>query len=295
MPSVYFRSVFNDIVGEQKYIQRKLYLAFRESVTLPMVVSTRVSIHAFTEILHNKGGMNFLSEVGCVRRVGFWRKLMTSLIVIPRDPLLGTLYNGYVNDNGMSVDHFNRIASKYDLWKKRNRFYYESLKAILSGLVREKEATVLDFGCGTGDLLHHLAVEEGVGYDPSSEMITLCKTKYPQYEWSNSIPNRQFDYVFSVDVIEHVPDLRGYFSEIRRTMNSDSLAFIIFANPSWEFILLALEKLNLKMPEGPHERYNRSSIRRTIHSCEMKIIRTENYLPRISKVGLIEVWHLKTA
>ncbi len=103
----------------------------------------------------------------------------------------------------METDHFDSIAEKYDYWKNRNSRYYNKLKRILTQKISSK-GNALDFGCGTGDLLANLNLKDGIGYDPSAEMIKICTKKYPNLEWTNHIPSKKFAAVYSVDVIEHV-------------------------------------------------------------------------------------------
>jgi ubiquinone/menaquinone biosynthesis C-methylase UbiE len=192
----------------------------------------------------------------------------------------------------MAITHFDEIARSYDYWKKRNHKYYQQLKSILS-IYMKPNKSVLDFGCGTGDLIQHISPKNGVGYDPSSEMIRICKMKYPRGQWTNQLPKEnEFDYVYSADVIEHVPSLAVYLLEIKQLMHHGSKTFLIFANPWWEPLLLILEKLKMKMPEGSHYRYPHSTIKYSINQVGMKIDEIQYFYPKIPKLGLIEVWQL---
>ena len=78
-------------------------------------------------------------------------------------------------------EHFNQIAGDYDGWKKKNWYYYKSLKDLYHNLIPEG-TSVLEAGCGTGEILVFLKPSRGVGFDISEKMIALGKEKYKDYK-----------------------------------------------------------------------------------------------------------------
>ena len=64
----------------------------------------------------------------------------------------------------------DRIAPDRDKWIERNAFYYEQDRDYMRFLIPEGQS-VLDLGCGTGDLLASLKPSRGVGVDFSARMI----------------------------------------------------------------------------------------------------------------------------
>src|SRR3989304_3469301 len=126
--------------------------------------------------------------------------------------------------------HFDKIAPQYDDYKRKNAFYYSSIKRALKKIIPEGKR-ILDFGCGTGEILASLKPSMGVGYDISSKMIELARKKHAKNRFSrfttsfNQI-SENFDYILMVDVIEHLVNPQNKLKEV----------------------------LKLKMPEGPHNR-----------------------------------------
>jgi ubiquinone/menaquinone biosynthesis C-methylase UbiE len=195
----------------------------------------------------------------------------------------------------MNKTYFDSIAKEYDWWKSRNKRYYDKLKTILHGRILSS-SSVIDFGCGTGDLLAYLNPDDGIGYDPSSEMIRIARSKYPSLNWSDCIPSRQFDVVYSVDVIQAVTDLDAYIIGMKRCLRFGGILLLIFANPIYEPLLLLMEKVRLKMPEGPHYRFPNRTVKNHLLKNGLKPIQLEYQYPRLKKIGLIEVWtisHIK--
>jgi len=192
----------------------------------------------------------------------------------------------------MTNSYFDSVANEYDYWKNKNKWYYNKIKAILASKI-PINSSILDFGCGTGDLLAYLNPEDGFGYDPSSKMIRRARSKYPSLNWSDRIPSTRYEIVYSVDVIEHVNDLDTYLLEMKSCLSLSGTLFLIFVNPYWEPLLLILEKLKLKMPEGPHHRFLNRTIKKYLKKNGLKLIQLEYHMPKLKKIGLIEVWTIQ--
>lgn len=187
------------------------------------------------------------------------------------------------------VEHFNSIAKDYDVYKKRNLFfYYSTLKNSIKKIVPEG-SSVLDYGCGTGEILDFLSPKVGVGYDPSVEMIKIASKKYKQslakYEFGKRLKfvnstqkiRGNFDYIILTDVIEHIADPTAEFKRIYALMNKNTKFVVSFVDNTWDFIPQILEKLKLKMPEGPHKRVSIKEIIEITKKTGFSIIRKPNY------------------
>ena len=117
------------------------------------------------------------------------------------------------------------------------------LTEILDGLDRAwlQRSHVLEVGCGPGRLLAHMAplVSAAWGVDISGEMITLARDRLRP--WPNvtvakndgrtlaAFPDGAFDYVYSVNVVQHIPDrgwIESYMGEIHRVLRAGGLATI---------------------------------------------------------------------
>ena len=191
--------------------------------------------------------------------------------------------------------HFDKVAKNYDFYKKKNAFYYENLKKLLGGLIPQK-STVLEIGCGTGELLASLNPKVGYGFDISDKMIELAKSKYKtkknlhfSTDLSPFLNHKSiiFNHVFMSDVIEHLEDPEKTFRDIAGLMGPETIFVNTMANPLWEPFLMIAEKLGLKMPEGPHRRITNYELRIMIETAGMKIIKHDYKLLVPIKIPLI--------
>lgn len=198
------------------------------------------------------------------------------------------------------AEHFNLIAKDYDYWKKKNWYYYSHLKKTLKDLIPDR-VNVLDVGCGTGDILADLKPYYGLGIDISSEMIKIAQLKYKEKtnvefltgtieELVDYISLKNFDYIFMADVIEHLEDLPSTIENINKVAKPSTKIIISMANPLWQPILLILEKLKLKMPEGPHQRISIKKIENIFLKNNLGIIQKDYrlilpcYIPIVSNI-----------
>jgi SAM-dependent methyltransferase len=100
---------------------------------------------------------------------------------------------------------------------------------------------VLDWGCGSGfnlPLLRDFGAVELLGFDLSPEAIALARESYPGLAFNVAdacdptlaIRPGYWDRILSCEVLEHVPDMPNFLSNIRRHLSPDGVAFITTPN-----------------------------------------------------------------
>ena len=175
---------------------------------------------------------------------------------------------------GSTQDHFDRVAADYDRWKEKAHYYYGFVKQALAEVV-PPGSRVCEMGCGTGDLLASLEPVDGLGTDLSPEMIARARVKHPGLRFEvhdlmrEPLPER-FDYIVSVDVAEHVPDLNRAMKTMAAMLEEGGTLVLITPNPSWRWILEIAERLKLKMPEGSHEWRTREDLVRAARDAGLE-------------------------
>ena len=168
-------------------------------------------------------------------------------------------------DAGLVEKHFDSLADSYDKIKKeKNKYYYQSLIRAVSEVVPPGKK-VLDIGTGTGEILNALSPCQGSGVDLSAGMIQKAREKFPQLRFfSGSYENlalgNSFDFILLVDVIEHLQSPEKLFSNLKKFCRPETRIVLTMANPAWEPFLHLLEKLKLKMAEGPHRRISEKKL-----------------------------------
>jgi len=176
-------------------------------------------------------------------------------------------------------DHFAGLARDYDEFKRRNSGYYTHLKRLYrQDFGIQPGARVLEIGCGTGEVLASLNPSFGVGIDLVPEMVQIAQQKFsarPELAFvvgeAECLPVRgRFDWIIAPDVLEHLHDLDVALNEMGRIAVPGTRVILSWANPLWEPALHLLERLRLKMPEGPHNWHSPAKVIRQMRDIGLE-------------------------
>jgi len=147
-------------------------------------------------------------------------------------------------------------AAERDRWRARNRAYYAAIERLARFVVPEG-ASVLEIGCGTGDLLAALKPRQGVGVDISPRMIDVARGKHPGLEFvvddaealdAPELAGRTFDYVVVADVVGMLHDVWKCLRALRRVCHPRTRVLVSYYNFVWEPLLRLGERVGRKMP-----------------------------------------------
>ena len=83
-------------------------------------------------------------------------------------------------------EYFNDSAKVRQKWYKRNYYYNKLLIKYFSFLVKPG-SSVLEIGCGLGDLLNGVKPRYAVGIDISEEMIKIAGRKFPNINFIKNV------------------------------------------------------------------------------------------------------------
>ena len=183
---------------------------------------------------------------------------------------------------------FDEMASGRDRWKQKNSYYYSELERICSRLIPPRKS-VIEIGCGTGDLLSGLRPERGLGIDLSKGMIDVAKGKYPAIEFKQGDAealevDEKFDYVVISDLIGFLSDMQQAFLELHKVCRPDTSIIITQYNYLWEPILKLGEKIGLKMPQQHQNWLAFPDIKNLLHLAGFEVVRQEFHLLLPKKV-----------
>ncbi|NES04270.1 MAG: class I SAM-dependent methyltransferase [Okeania sp. SIO2F4] len=168
------------------------------------------------------------------------------------------------NNTSIKQTFFDRWAPSYD-WLFPSVVYQAIHKRLLEYVNLPTSANVLDLGCGTGKLIHRLAINfpnlQGTGLDLSPEMISQANSRncYPQrltFLLGNAeempFGEEQFDAVFNTISFLHYPHPQQVFNEVSRVLRPGGYFYLVDSYFKWqdEFQYLSISPggLNLYSP-----------------------------------------------
>lgn len=172
-----------------------------------------------------------------------------------------------------AIAHLKEVAAFYDNapfplnWASRD--YREAL-AHYYNLLIPSDASVLEIGCGAGDLLAILKVRSRAGVDLSSKQLERARKRLPDAKFllqSGEELNldEQFDYIIISDTINFAADVQAMFSRLHRVSHAKTRLILNFHNTLWRPLLSAATWIRLKGTQ-PHSNWLASSDVRTFLS-----------------------------
>ena len=152
-----------------------------------------------------------------------------------------------------NLSFFEGVAHERDKWKSKNKYYWKDLENF-SRFVVPEGASILEIGCGTGDMLASLKGSRKVGIDFSKNMIEIAKNKHKNIEFlvmeaENINLKETFDYIIISNTIGYLDDIQRVFTEVRKVCHSSSKVVVTYYNFLWEPLLKFAEILNLRMKQ----------------------------------------------
>lgn len=169
----------------------------------------------------------------------------------------------------MNFETFKLEASEYQqsrktFWKRNaggasgswSRYYRDRLHITYRNLVPEG-ATVLEVGCGRGDLLAALKPSCGVGIDFCDEVLEMARVAHPQFDFVLSdahnlaLDNRTFDYIILSELVNDLWDVQSVLSGLQPYCASHTRLIFNFYSHLWDIPLRMARLLGIATPLLP--------------------------------------------
>lgn len=198
----------------------------------------------------------------------------------------------------MAMIDFRKKAEEKNYWRKKNKFYYDSLENLLKNLIPEN-SSVLEVGCADGDSLKSIGNEIKAGFDYNPFHIQNAKQKYPTikfacidiegedfYERAKEIEGK-FDFIILCDLIGTLDDIQNVFERVKNFCHSRTKIIVTYRNYFWNPILKLGEMLGLKMKEGEQNWLYIHEIKNLLYLAGFDVVRTGGILLMPLKIPLI--------
>lgn len=149
------------------------------------------------------------------------------------------------------VSYFDSVAPERLKWRKKGYYYHRGFEQYISQMIHPG-ASVLEIGCGTGELLSTIKAQVKVGIDISPNMIALAKQRHPEIEFHvgdmEKLPLQQkFDYVLLVNTIGYLDDIQQGLEQLKKVCSPKTRVIIVYFNYLWEPVLNIAARLGLRM------------------------------------------------
>ena len=185
-----------------------------------------------------------------------------------------------VPKNNPTKEYFDLSAEDRLKWKKKNKYYYILLKKYFRYFI-PKNKSVLELGCGTGEILASVNPSYGMGIDFSGKMIEIAKNQFPELDFylqdaENLNTDYKFDYIIISDLLNSLNDIQKVLNKLNNVSNNKTRIIISNYNYLWEPILKLGEKIGLKARQPLMNWLSTKDIENILKLEGFEIIKTEN-------------------
>lgn len=154
--------------------------------------------------------------------------------------------------------YFNQQAPKRAKGSGLNAYYWRDIYQYVDYFIDE-ESSVLEIGCGTGELLHNLKAKKKTGIDFSEGMIQEAQTKHPDIQFITGEAEHlddsvKYDVIILSNLVGYLHDVQAVFTELNKVCHERSKIIVNYYSKLWEPALSVAEKLGLKTP-GPQQNW----------------------------------------
>ena len=175
------------------------------------------------------------------------------------------------------LTYFDAHATERDRWITRNG-YYHRLLAHNFALLIPKGSSVIEIGCGTGQLLAAMEPARGVGLDLSPKMVERARINFPDLDFQvgdveDLTLDEKFDYVILSDVIGYLHDVQCVFQNLQRICHPRTRVIISSYNALWHPILQAAETIGFKARQPAVNWLSQTDIENLLELAGFEIIR----------------------
>ena len=148
------------------------------------------------------------------------------------------------------LPYFDSLAQARAGYRRRFQYYYDDIARYCGYFIHE-ESSVLEVGCGTGELLAEVPGRRKVGIDFSSLMVAEARRQFPALEFhvmdAEQIElNEAFDVILVSNLVGYLEDVQKMLEGLRRVCHDRTKIILTNFNHAWEPLLHLAEKLGIK-------------------------------------------------
>ncbi len=179
-----------------------------------------------------------------------------------------------------SIIYFNSVADKRKLIRKRNTYYWNDITRFCNYFIHS-ENSVIEIGCGNGEMLSELNGMRKVGIDMSSAMIANAKANFPSLEFhemdaENFSLDKKFDVVIISNLTGYLDDIQKCFTNLHQVCHRNTKVIITSYNYLWEPALKFAERIGIKLKTPDQNWLTKADLENLLYVSGFDVYKTAN-------------------
>jgi 2-polyprenyl-3-methyl-5-hydroxy-6-metoxy-1,4-benzoquinol methylase len=162
---------------------------------------------------------------------------------------------------------------------RKNRYYHQTIYDLIAHQVLPG-SSVLEIGCGSGELLAALSPTLGVGVDIDSVAVEMARSIYPHFtfheaavEDMGALNLPRFDYVICNGVLQEIYDLHTVLHAIRQVCHDRTRIIFCTCSRLWTPVLRTAEMLGRKFTTPDESWLPRDELENLLAQGGMQVVR----------------------
>jgi SAM-dependent methyltransferase len=180
----------------------------------------------------------------------------------------------------LTEEHLNRVRGWYDThpgvrgWASKG---YRRLLARYYSLLIPRDASVLEVGCGSGELLRRLPGRHRVGVDLSPKQIELARVSVAECTFHVSAAetlalDERFDVIILSDTLNYAADVQQVLERLHRMAHPGTRLIINYPSSLWRPLFALARAFGLKSREPESSWLTKEDVRGLLALSDWEIV-----------------------
>lgn len=186
----------------------------------------------------------------------------------------------------LAQEHLRQMEAHFDSWPVTPTpagVRYRKLLAHYFRLIIPAESSILEVGCGNGELLAQLPNSDLTGVDLSGVQLTAARQRLPQGQFFQQAGetlslNRTFDYLILSETINQAADVQALFQNLHHVSTPRTRLVLNFYNTLWRPVLSLATRLGIRNPTPTENWLSRDDVQNLLELADWEVIKVQ---PRI--------------
>jgi SAM-dependent methyltransferase len=183
----------------------------------------------------------------------------------------------------IAKQHLEKIREHFDRRPKLTSAAksYRRILAHYYNLLIPPSASVLEVGCGSGELLRLIRAEKKVGVDLSVEQIALAREQVAGVEFhvqageTLTLPGSSFDYIIISETINFAADVQQIFCRLRLVSHENTRLIVNAYSSLWRPLIWLATRLGLRSKQPESNWLAQDDVNALLRLSDWELIRSE--------------------
>ncbi|WP_439181901.1 glycosyltransferase [Carboxylicivirga taeanensis] len=152
--------------------------------------------------------------------------------------------------NQERLSYFESRSKNWIKYRKRRAYYWDSITRYCNYFIHE-ESSVLEIGCGSGELLAAVNGQRKTGIDFCEPILSQAKKQFPHIHFelmeAGAITlSERYDVIILSNLIGVLDDIEQVFNQLKKVCHPQTRIIVTYYNRLWEPVIRFAEWIGIK-------------------------------------------------